>query len=102
MSRGPTVPEIDPLLHEPARLRLLVLLAMVEEADFMYLLQVTGLSRGNQWVQLQKLEEEGIIGSEQRLVDGRARTTYHISEKGRRMLGAYKKRMLGLLDALPD
>ena len=55
-----TVPEINAFLHEPARLRLLVFLSVLERADFMFLLRQSGFSKGNLSVQMTKLEEAGL------------------------------------------
>lgn len=48
--------ELDRVIHEPARLMLVALLASVEEADFLYLLRETGMSKGNLSSHLAKLE----------------------------------------------
>jgi len=102
VARQPSVPELDVLIHEPARLRVLALLAMVESADFMYLLRATGLSRGNLSVQMSKLEAAGMVHLDRQLVGNRPRTTYTLSEEGRESLRAYKRTMLGLLAPFPD
>jgi DNA-binding transcriptional ArsR family regulator len=102
MTPGPIVPEIDSLLHEPARLRILALLAMVERADFMYLLRTTGLSRGNLSVQLSKLEDAGVVHLDRQLVGTRPRTTYFLSEQGVGALIEYKRTILNLLDPIPE
>jgi DNA-binding transcriptional ArsR family regulator len=102
VSRRPSIPEIDVLLHEPARLRVLALLALVERADFMYLLRRTGLSRGNLSVQMGRLEAAGIVDVERELVDNRPRTTYSLSSQGRESLRDYKRTLLGLLAPFPD
>jgi DNA-binding transcriptional ArsR family regulator len=98
MADGPRIPEIDALLHEPARLRILGLLSMVDRADFMYILRTTGLSRGNLSVQLGKLEEAGILGLERELVGARPRTTYFLTEPGRRRLREYQRVIHSLVD----
>ncbi|MBT6150203.1 MAG: transcriptional regulator [Gemmatimonadetes bacterium] len=98
----PIVPDIDSLIHEPARLRLLVLLSVLERADFMYLLKQSGMSRGNLSVQMVKLEEAGIVSMDKSLVNSRPRTTYSLSPKGRKALGQYKRNMSEVLRVLPD
>ncbi|HJP29657.1 MAG: transcriptional regulator [Candidatus Latescibacteria bacterium] len=98
----PTVPDIDTLLHEPVRLRLLTFLSMLERADFMYLLRQSGVSKGNLSVQMAKLEEAGIVSVDKELVDGRPRTTYSLSAKGRKALSQYKRTMQEVLSKLPD
>lgn len=98
----PIIPEIDAFLHEPARLRVLAFLAIVDEADFMYLLRQTGLSKGNLSVQMTKLEEAELVAASKREVDGRLRTAYELSDKGIGALRAYKATMEEILAALPS
>jgi len=102
MSENKIVPEIDILLHEPARLRVLVLLAALGRADFMYLLRQSGMSKGNLSVQMTRLEKGGIVSVEKSLVDGRPRTTFALTSAGKKALGQYKRAMEEILAALPD
>ncbi|MCG6954911.1 MAG: transcriptional regulator [Gemmatimonadetes bacterium] len=97
----PIIPEIDAFLHEPARLRVLAFLAMVDAADFMHLLRQTGLSRGNLSVQMTKLEDAELVDASKREVDGRLRTAYALSPKGVNALRGYKATMEEILAALP-
>jgi DNA-binding MarR family transcriptional regulator len=96
------LPNLDVLVHEPARLRLLVFLALVERADFMYLLRQTGLSRGNLSVQASKLVAAGLIAATKELADGRPRTTFALTARGRTALEKYRDTMLQMLSALAD
>ena len=102
MPISPSVPEIDGLIHEPARLRILALLALVERADFMYILRHTALSRGNLSVQLGRLEAAGIIELERQLDGRRPRTTYFLTEAGLEALGRYRSTLSSFLAAFPD
>lgn len=52
---------LDRLIHEPSRLAILSALLGCAEADFQYLLTVTGLSKGNLSSHLSKLEEAGLV-----------------------------------------
>jgi DNA-binding MarR family transcriptional regulator len=97
----PWVPEIDPLIHEPARLRLLVLLSVLGSADFAYLLQHTGLSRGNLSVQSRKLADAGHLEIDKAFVGNRPRTTYALTRSGREALAAYRTAMLEILETIP-
>ena len=101
MSREPAIPDIDGFIHEPARLRLLPFLSVLERADFVYLLRESGLSKGNLSVQMTKLHEAGFVDVEKRFVDNRPRTTYSLTAGGRRSLRAYKRTLVELLSALP-
>lgn len=97
----PALPEIDTRVHEPARLRILALLAMVERADFMYLLRQTGLSKGNLSVQASNLEQAGLVSVEKEFVGKRPRTTYALTRRGHEALERYKQAMGRLLAEVP-
>jgi DNA-binding MarR family transcriptional regulator len=99
---SPLIPEVDPFLHEPARLRVMVFLTMVDAADFMYLLRQTGLSRGNLSVQMGRLEEAGLVHASKREVDGRLRTAYALTAEGLAALRAYKSTMQEILAPIRD
>lgn len=51
----------DRLIHDPSRLAILSALLACAEADFLYLLAVTGLTRGNLSSHLSKLEAGGLV-----------------------------------------
>lgn len=102
MDRTPVLPALDPLVHEPARLRVLVVLAMVDSADFMFLLRQAGLSRGNLSVQLSRLEDAGLVAGTKRVVEGRVRTSYVLSPDGRQALRTYRAAMRQLLAAIGE
>lgn len=102
MVREPVLPAFDPLVHEPARLRVLVVLAMVDSADFMFLLRQAGLSRGNLSVQMSRLEDAGLVAGTKRVVDGRVRTSYVLSPAGREALRTYRAAMAQVLAAIGD
>ncbi len=84
-------------IHEPARLVLLTHLAAVNKADFVFLLQATGLSRGNLSVQTTRLEENGLVSIEKLIKDNRPCTVYQITRSGRHLLKRYKQAMMELL-----
>lgn len=95
-------PDIDTLLHEPARLRLLVFLAVVKRADFTYLLNLSGMTRGNLSVQMSKLAEADLVAIEKSFQGNRPRTMYQLTRKGTEALRRYKRCMNELLASLPD
>jgi len=84
------------LVHVPARLAILVALSACEKADFLFLLNVTGLTKGNLSSHLAKLEQGGLIEIE-KAYEGRQPITYlRLTLEGRQALKAHWKR----LDAL--
>lgn len=87
------MPEIDRLVHEPARLAILTVLAACERADFLFLERATGLTRGNLSVQLTRLEEGGLIEIEKVIVQKRTLTTAALVRRGRQAFDVYWKNM---------
>jgi DNA-binding transcriptional ArsR family regulator len=90
------MPEIDRVVHEPARLAILTVLSTCEEADFLFLERATKLSRGNLSVQLTRLEEANVIEIEKRIEHKRTLTTARLTDRGRHILTAYWESMHAL------
>jgi DNA-binding transcriptional ArsR family regulator len=84
---------INRMIHEPARLMVVALLAGVEEADFKYLQQATGLTKGNLSLHLSKLEEAGYIKIAKEFRGKFPLTLCRITDEGRRGFEGYRKTM---------
>ena|SRR5690554_5173813 len=93
--------EIDRLIHEPARLKIMIYLSSLRDADFTNLIYKTKLSRGNLSVQLQKLEEAGYIEIVKEFVHRKPRTMAALSDKGRKALRRYQAHLTSLLAKIP-
>ncbi len=91
---------IDRLIHEPARLKIMTILYVVEKADFTFLTGQTGLTRGNLSSHMSKLEEAGYIEINKTFADKLPRTLLRLTESGRTALKNYRNQMLGMLDDL--
>jgi DNA-binding transcriptional ArsR family regulator len=83
--------EVDRIIHEPARLMVVALLASVKEADFQYLHQATSLTKGNLSVHLSKLEEAGYVAIEKTFRGKYPLTICRLTERGREALEDYRK-----------
>ena len=66
------------------------LLAAVQEADFRYLQQSTGLTKGNLSVHLSKLEQAGYIAIEKTFRGKYPLTICRLTEQGRERLDHYR------------
>ena len=84
-----TLSDLNRVVHEPARLGILTVLANCESADFAFLETATGLTKGNLWVQLTRLEAAGLIRVEKTLKKNRSITTVGILPEGRSQLQRY-------------
>lgn len=94
--------ELDPVVHEPVRLSLMVSLNG-READFTYLKTHLGLTDGNLLFHLRKLAEAGYLEDRQVRVTTRRVTFYGLTEAGERALAGYREAMKRLLaPGLPE
>lgn len=94
------IDDIDRTIHEPARLILMALLSVVDEADFVYLVRRSGLSAGNAGTHLKRLADAGYLTVTKTFVDNRPQTMYATTEAGREALNAYHGTMTALLGSL--
>lgn len=85
--------EVDRTIHEPARLTVVAILSAVKEADFLYLLQATGLTKGNLSSHLAKLERAGYIAITKMFIGKTPRTVCQLTDAGRDAFAAYRKQM---------
>lgn len=93
---------IDQVIHAPARLMVLTYLYVVESADFVYLMRLTGLTWGNLSTHLSKLEEAGYIEMVKEFQGKKPHTIIRLTAQGRSAFRNYKNSMAQVLDDLPD
>jgi DNA-binding MarR family transcriptional regulator len=84
---------LDRLVHEPARLALLTALSVCRRADFMYLLRLTGLTKGNLSTHLSKLEAAGLVRVDKRFVGRRPNTLVALTRRGRATIERHWERL---------
>ncbi len=101
-SKGSMVPDIDPVVHAPARLTIMGILHVVEGADFVFLMRQTGLTRGNLSTHLSKLEAAGYVTVEKKFVERVPRTLLRLTDTGREALRKYRQQMRKALGKLPE
>ncbi len=94
--------EIDRLIHEPARLAVMALLYMVDNADFIFLMNQTGLTWGNLSAHMSKLEEAGYLKVEKAFKGKRPNTILSLTPNGREAFSLYTGRMRRLFKDLPE
>lgn len=87
--------DLDPILHNELRLKVMAALSALDDADFVYLKELTKATQGNLSVQISNLEEAGYI-KVSRSGSGRgSHTVCRITSKGSRALRAYQKALMG-------
>ncbi len=82
--------EVDRIIHEPARLVISTILYTVKEADFLFLLHESGLTKGNLSSHLAKLEEAGYIKIEKKFNDKKPQTLCSMTPLGRQAFEEYR------------
>lgn len=92
-----TIYEVDRIIHEPARLMIATILYTVDQADFLFLLNETGLTKGNLSAHLSKLEGAGYITIDKTYRGKVPLTICHLTDEGRIAFETYRKKMNRLL-----
>jgi DNA-binding transcriptional ArsR family regulator len=93
---------LDKVIHEPARLAILIQLAPADRVDYISLMRQTGLTWGNLSAHLARLEVAGYLTVEKEFRGRKPHTILSISETGRMALRNYLRQMRGLLDKLRE
>jgi DNA-binding MarR family transcriptional regulator len=94
--------EIDRLIHEPARLAVMALLYVVERADFIFLMNQSGLTWGNLSAHMSKLEEAGYLAVEKSFKGKRPNTMLRLTPNGRKAFRDYARKMRQLFKDFPE
>ena len=87
------IAELDRVIHEPGRMMIVALLAVVEECDFLYLMRETELNKGNLSSHLAKLEEAGYVAIEKTYRGKVPLTLLRLTPPGRAAFDGYRKRL---------
>ncbi|MGZ9163580.1 MAG: transcriptional regulator [Anaerolineales bacterium] len=85
--------ELDRLIHEPARLLIVTILASVASADFLFLQRETGLTRGNLSAHLSRLEEAGYVKIEKTFKGKLPLTVCKLTVSGQKSLKTYRQQL---------
>jgi len=81
--------ELDPHVHQPTRLRILMLLSGVDSADFNFFLHTLGLTKGNLSSHMARLEQVGYVEVAKSFNGKIPNTSYTITRLGRTSLKSY-------------
>jgi DNA-binding transcriptional ArsR family regulator len=98
MSSIQELTDVDRLIHEPARLMIVSILSAVDQADFLYLLHETGLTRGNLSAHLSRLEEAGYIHIIKSFRGKVPQTLCNLTPKGQIAFQNYRKQLKSIVE----
>lgn len=93
---------IDRTVHAPARLMVMTYLYVVESAEFISLMRLTGLIWGNLSTHLGKLEQAGYLEIRKEFRGKKPHTVIKLTADGRHAFRSYKREMQEVLSDLPD
>ncbi len=94
--------DIDQIIHAPARLRILLMLYVVESLDYVFLKNQTGLSWGNLATHLGKLEDAGYVTIIKGYQGKKPQSQIQFTASGRDAFRKYKNTLQQILDDLPE
>ena len=97
------IPELTPterLIHQPARLRIMAYLYVVNKADMVFLKSQTGLTWGNLSSHISKLEEAELVEVEKTFEKKKPLTILSLTKEGRIAFENYRDKMNQLLGDL--
>ncbi len=94
--------DLDQIVHAPARLRILLMLYVVESMDYVFLKNQTGMSWGNLATHLGKLEDAGYVEIDKGYQGKKPQSRLQLTPQGRTAFKAYKSTLLQVLDDLPE
>jgi DNA-binding MarR family transcriptional regulator len=80
---------IDRIIHEPARLLIIISLYVVKDMDFTFLMNQTGMTQGNLSAHLMKLEEAKYVNIKKKFVGKRPNTLISITSTGKKAYERY-------------
>lgn len=95
-------PEIDKVIHEPSRLKIMAQLYVVESADYTFLMKQLRFTWGNLSSHLSKLEETGYVKIEKEFVDKKPRTTLSLTKEGRMAFQDYRSTIRAVFENIPE
>ena len=84
---------LDRVIHEPGRLMIVAMLAVVKECDFLYLLHETEMNKGNLSSHLTRLEEAGYVEIEKTYRGKVPQTLLRLTRAGRTAFQIYRKKL---------
>ncbi len=92
--------ELDRLIHEPARMVIMAVL-YAADADFLYLVRQTGLTKGNLSSHLSKLEQARYLVIDKSFEGKIPRTVCRLTEMGRHAFRSYREGLSRAVNSLP-
>jgi len=95
-------PDIDRLIHEPARYNIMALLYVLERAEYLFVQNQTKMTSGNLTAHAAKLEKAGYLAIQKKFIRKKPKTFLRLTSLGRKAFESYRSEMKRLYNTLPD
>jgi DNA-binding MarR family transcriptional regulator len=97
-----TISSVDRVIHEPGRLMLVALLYVVEGADFLYLLNESGMTKGNLSSHAAKLEDARYVEIVKSFRGKVPHTLIRLTPAGRTAFEQYRAQLKSITNTLDN
>ena len=99
-SESKDIKSVNRIIHEPARLNIMAHLYVIEGADFLFMMRLTGLTFGNLSSHMNKLEKAGYIKIIKEFIGKKPHTMLKITDKGKKAFDDYRIKMKSFFNEL--
>lgn len=90
--------ELDRILHQPIRTRIVAYLLTMEGADFSQLKKELQLTDGHMTTHMRELLESGYVAAEKSMLNGKSNTRYTVTPSGKKAFTAYVAMLKKIID----
>ncbi|MGE0632332.1 MAG: transcriptional regulator [Pseudobdellovibrionaceae bacterium] len=97
-----SVSELDRVLHQPVRIRIVALIANLESCDYTTIRDTLELSDGHMTTHMRELAKEKIINVKKQFIEGKPKTTYSLSKDGKKRLSEYLVQLQDIIAMIPS
>lgn len=81
--------ELDQVIHQPIRTKIMALLANMGETDFTTIKKNLDLTDGHMSTHMKILTESGYVDTDKKFVDNKPKTSYKLSKEGKKKFSDY-------------
>ncbi len=89
--------ELDRVIHQPIRTRIMALLANAKEVDYTTVKKQLNLTDGHMSTHMKELLTSGYVEMEKTFVDNKPKTTYRITKEGKKRFANYVASLKNLI-----
>ena len=93
------LPDIDRLIHEPARYNIMALLYVVDRAEFLFVRNQLHMTPGNLSAHVSKLEDAQYLLVQKKFIGKKPRTFLKLTDLGKEAFDRYRNEMKLLFSA---